>query len=101
MERKDAARLILLESADYPELMEQVRLVYEEYAAGQRVQWQALAALLEEAGGKGVIAAFKEKNPETLNDVIVTLGREIDRDAPVVRDRPRPETIDAARSELN
>lgn len=75
--------MILLQSGGQPELVKRARFVYEEYTAGHRVEWQALAELLEEASGKGVLAAFKEQNPETFNEVILTLGREIDRDAPI------------------
>ncbi|MQA84047.1 MAG: hypothetical protein GEV03_05290 [Streptosporangiales bacterium] len=83
MELKEAVRMILLESAAHPKLLKVARPVYDDLEAGRQVPYQALSAVLEEASGAGVIATLKKQNPNTFEDMVLTLGREIDRQAPV------------------
>lgn len=87
MQLSEAAKVILLESAGHPDLMRLARFVYDEAAAGRQVPYRYLSELLEEASGKGVIGELRAHDPERLNDIVVAIGREIDRQAPIPMSR--------------
>jgi hypothetical protein len=86
MDLMQATRMILTESAPHPDLLRMARSAYDELAAGREVHHTVLSALLWEASGKAVFRLIRRKYGESaFNDMVVVLGREIDRQAPVVR----------------
>ncbi|WP_395108637.1 hypothetical protein [Actinomadura sp. SCN-SB] len=86
MDLKSAAGMILSESASHPELLRASRHAYDEFEAGRPVDHSVLSRMLREAARKGVYGALKERyGDHAFEDMVLTLGREIDRQAPVVR----------------
>ncbi|MFC4909211.1 hypothetical protein [Actinomadura gamaensis] len=83
---KDATRMILSESADHPELMRLSRRVHDELESGRPVPYPALSEMLRLAARKNLFPALKGKHGAVaFDDMVMTLGREIDRQAPIVR----------------
>ncbi|GAA2425691.1 hypothetical protein GCM10010191_42530 [Actinomadura vinacea] len=86
MELRDAAGMILAESAPHPELLRASRHAYDEFAAGREVAHPVLTEMLREAARKNLFGVLKSKHGDrAFDDMVVTLGRYIDRQAPVVR----------------
>ncbi len=86
MDLKNAAGMILSESAPHPELLRTSRNTYEELAAGREVDHSTLSWMLRESSRKGVFGPLKERyGDQAFEDMVVVLCREIDRQAPVVR----------------
>lgn len=84
MELSDATRMILAESAAFPELMRVSRDAYSESAAGRRVHHTALSWMLREASRKDLYGALIQKyGTDAFHDMVTVLCREIDRQAPV------------------
>ncbi|MEV4252241.1 hypothetical protein AB0J52_03615 [Spirillospora sp. NPDC049652] len=83
---KDATRMILSESADHPELMRLSRRAHDELADGRPVPHTALSEILRMAARKNLFPALRQRHGvPVFEDMVMTLGREIDRQAPVVR----------------
>ncbi|MFB4316564.1 hypothetical protein [Actinomadura sp. 21ATH] len=85
MEITDAVRMVLAESAAFPELMRVARDAHDELAAGRRVSHDALGWMLREASRKGLYGVLIEKHGHAaFDDMVVVLCKEIDRQAPVL-----------------
>ncbi|SEG75558.1 hypothetical protein SAMN04489712_11156 [Thermomonospora echinospora] len=84
MNLTDATRMIMAESAAFPELMRAARDVYDELSAGRRVHYTALNWILREAGRKDLYGVLRQKHGTgAFEDMVTALCREIDRQAPV------------------
>lgn len=84
MELADATRMILSESAAHPELLRLTRHSHEELAQGRPVPYATLSEMLREAARKDVYPALHARyGKAAFDDMVLTLGREIDRQAPV------------------
>ena len=89
MDLMDATRIFLSESAGQPDVLRIARSVYDELWLGQQVSHTDLTDMLGKASEKGLFAPLKQKyGGETFNDMIMVIGREIDRQRPVPA-RPR------------
>jgi len=93
MDLKDAALMILAESADHPEVARMAQSVYDTLADGGEVPHVVLSDLVGEVSGKGVLRALNQKYSATAFEaVLMPVCREIDRQRPVPpRPRPAPE----------
>jgi hypothetical protein len=86
MDLKQATHMILTESAAHPDLLRMARSAYDDLAVGREVHYTTLSALLYESSGKALFDPIRQKYGErAFNDMVLVLGREIDRQAPVVR----------------
>jgi hypothetical protein len=84
MDLKSATSMILSESAPHPELLRTSRNTYDELSAGREVDHSTLSWLLREAARKDVYRPVKERYGDgAFEAMVVTLAREIDRQAPV------------------
>jgi hypothetical protein len=84
MELKHAVRMILTESASHPGLLRMARSASDDYAAGREVHYTVLREMLYEASGKAVFGPIKRTYGErAFDEMVLVLGREIDRQAPV------------------
>jgi hypothetical protein len=84
MNLTDATRMILAESAAFPELMRVTRDAYDELAAGRQVHYTALSWMVREASRKDLYGVLIQKyGSGAFDDMITVLCREIDRQAPV------------------
>ncbi|GAA4152941.1 hypothetical protein [Actinomadura keratinilytica] len=86
MELTDAVRMIMSESARHPELLRVARTSYDDLSSGRPVHHTALSGMLRQAARKNVYPALRARyGVEAINDMVLALGREIDRQAPAVR----------------
>lgn len=84
MNLTDAIRMILVESAAFPELMRVTRDAHDELAAGRPVHHTALSWMVREASRKGLYGVLMQKHGTgAFDDMITVICREIDRQAPV------------------
>ncbi|MEU5881044.1 hypothetical protein [Spirillospora sp. NPDC047279] len=84
MNLTDATRMIMAESAPFPQLMRVSRDAYDELAAGRRVHHGNLTWMIREASRKNLYGVLIEKHGQgAFEDMVTVLGREIDRQAPV------------------
>ena len=84
MELMDATRIFLSESATQPEVLRIAQSTYNQLMLGQQVSHNQLTEMLYAASGKGLFAPLKQKYGEGMfNDMIMVIGREIDRQRPV------------------
>lgn len=82
MNLSDTTRVILAESVVLPDLMKVTRYVYDELSAGRQVPHTTLRWMLREAGLNGIFNVLAQKyGLDTVRDMILVLGREIDRQA--------------------
>jgi hypothetical protein len=86
MDLRDATRMILSESAPYPELMRVTQAAHDELSFGRPVDHTVLNGILREAARKGLFSGLRAKyGVEAFEDMVTVLAKEIDRQAPVVR----------------
>ncbi|MFI0356548.1 hypothetical protein [Actinomadura sp. 9N407] len=79
-----AARMILAESAAFPELMRVSREAHDALAAGRQVSHTTLSWMVREASRKDLYGVLIGKHGnEAFEEMITVLCREIDRQAPV------------------
>lgn len=84
MNLTDATRIIMTESAAFPELMRVTRDTHDELAAGRQVHYTALNWVVREACRKDLYGVLIQKHgKDAFEDMITVLCREIDRQAPV------------------
>ncbi|MGI8330152.1 hypothetical protein ACRYCC_09300 [Actinomadura scrupuli] len=84
MDLKDATRMILTESAAHPDLLRVASSTYDELSTGRQASHTDLTWMLREAGRKGLFPTLTQKHgTDGFNDMVMVLGREIDRQAPV------------------
>ena len=82
MNLSDTTRMIMTESVARPDLMKVTRYAYDELSAGRQVPHTTLRWMLREAGLDGVFKVLAQKyGLDTVKDMILVLGREIDRQA--------------------
>ena len=82
MNLTDVARMILAETAAFPDRTRVSRYVYDESAMGRPVPRTALRWMLREAGLEGVFKVLDKKHGGTVvRDMMLLLSREIDRSA--------------------
>lgn len=78
--------MILSESAGHPELLRTTRQVHDELARGRRVPHTDLSRMLREAARKDVYPALHARyGSGAFEEMVLVLGREIDRQAPLPR----------------
>jgi hypothetical protein len=86
MDLTQATHMVLTESAAHPDLLRLARSAYDDLSLGRPVHYTVLTDLLYEASGKAVFDEIKRTYGErAFDDMVLVLGREIDRQAPVVR----------------
>ncbi|GAA2610194.1 hypothetical protein SMC26_44515 [Actinomadura fulvescens] len=84
MDLKAATRMILSESADHPDLMRLSRHAYDELSSGRPVPYATLSEMLRMAARKNLFPSLKGRHgAQAFDDMVVVLGREIDRQAPI------------------
>ncbi|MDL4816749.1 hypothetical protein [Actinomadura opuntiae] len=84
MELRDATRMILSESAAHPELLRVTRRVHDDLAGGRPVRYAELSWMLKEAARKNVYPALRSRyGVAAFDEMVLVIGREIDRQAPV------------------
>ncbi|MEV0659876.1 hypothetical protein ACIBI3_03660 [Actinomadura luteofluorescens] len=84
MNLPDATRMILAESAAFPELLRVTRDAYDDLVAGRPVHHATLSWMVREASRKGLYGVLIQKHGAAVfDDMITVLCREIDRQAPV------------------
>ncbi|MQY05263.1 hypothetical protein [Actinomadura macrotermitis] len=85
MELTDAARMIMAESAPFPELARVSQGAYDELAADRPVHHSALTWMIREACRKDLYGALIRKHGgDAFEDMVTVICREIDRQAPVL-----------------
>lgn len=94
MELRDAALMLLTESADHPGAAALAQQAYDQLLRFGAVDYRLLNALVGEISGKGVLRDIRRKySPVAFDAILTPLLAEIDRQAPVPS-RPRPATGD-------
>jgi hypothetical protein len=94
MDLKDAALVVLSESADHPAVASVARAVYERLANEEAVDYRLLNDLIGEVSGKGVLRALHAKySPTAYEAIIMPILTEIGRQAPI-RSRGWPAPVD-------
>lgn len=89
MDLMHAIRIFLSESAAEPDVLRIAQSIHDELWLSHQVSHSQLSALLGRASERGLFRPIRQKYGEdTFNDMIMVIGREIDRQAPVP-DRPR------------
>jgi hypothetical protein len=79
-----AARMIMTESASFPELMRVSRNAHDELVAGRQVPHTTLSWMLREASRKDLYGFLIQKHGiSAFEEMVTVLGREIDRQAPI------------------
>jgi hypothetical protein len=89
MDLMDATRIFLSESAGQPDVLRIAQSVHGQLGLGRQVSHSELSDMLGKASEKGLFAPIRRKyGVDAFNDMIMVIGREIDRGRPVP-DRPR------------
>jgi len=84
MELRDATRMILSESAAHPELLRVTREAHDRLGRGERVAHTDLSWMLKEAARKNLYPALHARyGTAAFNEMVLVMGRQIDRQAPV------------------
>ncbi|NKZ05360.1 hypothetical protein [Actinomadura latina] len=84
MDLRDAARMILFESAGHPDLLRVTREAHDRLSRGERVAHTDLSWMLKEAARKDLYPALHARyGAAAFDEMVLVLGREIDRQAPV------------------
>ncbi|MFC4054798.1 hypothetical protein ACFOY4_34360 [Actinomadura syzygii] len=84
MDLRDATRMILSESAPHPELLRVSRRTHDELARGGEARHTDLSWMLSEAARKNVYPALHARyGSAAFEEMVLVLGREIDRQAPI------------------
>jgi hypothetical protein len=88
MDLKDATLMFLTESAAYPAVAEMARSAYDRLVEGDDIDYRVLDHLIDEASGKGVLRAMRQKYGEAGFEAIVQpVLREVGRRKPIRSDR--------------
>src|SRR6201995_5839373 len=95
MDLKDAALMVLSESADHPVVASLAQAVFDTAANGDPVDYRLLNYLMGQMSGKGVLRTLHAKyDPVAYEAIINPILWEIDRQAPVPPPRRRPAESD-------
>lgn len=90
MDLKDATLMFLAESAAYPAVAEIARSAHDRLADGEDIDYRVLSELIDEASGKGVLRAIRQKyGPDAFEAIVGPILQEIGRRAPIRSQRPR------------
>ncbi len=99
MDLKDAALMVLSESADHPAVASVAQAVYDRLANGDPVDYRLLNDLIGQASGKGVLRALHAKyDPVAYEAILMPILTEIDRQSPVPPRRRPAEADDPLRA---
>lgn len=89
MDLKDATLMFLSESAAYPAVASIAQSAYARLAAGEEIDYRVLSDLVDEASGKGVLRALRQRYSTTAFEaMIMPILQEIGRQAPIRSRRP-------------
>jgi hypothetical protein len=81
---RDAALIVLTESADHPAVASLAQSAYDQFARGENVDYRLLDDLIGEASGKGVLRAIHHKYSPTAYEAIISpILQEIGRQKPI------------------
>ena len=84
MDLRDAALMMLNESADEPAVASLAKVVYDRLVNEEPVAYRLLDELIGEASGKGVLRALHAKySPVAYDAIISPILTELDRQKPV------------------
>jgi hypothetical protein len=84
MDLKDATLMFLVESAGHPAVAEIAQSAYDRLAEGADIDHRVLSDLVEEASGKGVLRAMRQKyGPVAFEAIIGPVLQEVGRRAPI------------------
>ena len=90
MDLRDATLMFLAESAAHPAVADIAQSAYDRLVRDDEIDYQVLRELLDEASGKGVLRAMRQKYSQAAFEVIVMpICKEIGRQAPIRSSRPR------------
>jgi hypothetical protein len=99
MDLRDAALMVMSESADYPTVAALAQAVFETAAHGDPVDYRLLNDLIGQLSGKGMLRTLHAKyHPVAYEAIITPILKEIDRQAPVPPPRRRPAADDPLRA---
>ncbi len=89
MDLRDATLMFLVESAGHPAVAEIAQSAYDRLAEGEDIDHRVLSDLVEEASGKGVLRAMRQKyGPVAFEAIIGPVLQEVGR----ARRSGRPDT---------
>ncbi len=84
MDLRDATLMFLSESAAYPAVAEIAQTAYDRLIQGEDIDYRVLDHLVDEASGKGVLRAMRQKyGPVGFEAIIMPVLQEIGRRKPV------------------
>jgi hypothetical protein len=84
MDLKDATLMFLSESAAHPAVAEIAQSAYDRLAEGEDIGYRVLNDLVDEASGKGVLRAMRQKyGPVGFEAIIMPVLQEIGRRKPI------------------
>jgi hypothetical protein len=84
MDLKDATLMFLSESAAHPAVAEIAQSAYDRLVEGEDIDYRVLNDLVDEASGKGVLRAMRQKyGPVGFEAIIMPVLQEIGRRKPV------------------
>jgi molecular chaperone DnaK (HSP70) len=90
MDLRDATLMFLTESAAYPAVAEVAQSARDRLAGGEDIDYRVLSQLVDEASGKGVLRAIRQKyGPVGFESIVMPVLREIGRRAPIRSSRYR------------
>ena len=90
MDLKDATLMFLAESAAYPAVAGIAQSAYDRLVEGEDVDYRVLNDLVNQASGKGVLRAMRQKHgPAAFEAIVMPVLQEIGRRAPIRSSRPR------------
>lgn len=84
MDLRDATLMFLVESAGHPAVAEIAQSAYDRLAEGEDIDHRVLSDLVEEASGKGVLRAMRQKfGPVAFEAIIGPVLQEVGRRSPI------------------
>jgi hypothetical protein len=84
MDLRDATLMFLVESAAHPAVAEIAQSAYDRLLEGEDVDYRVLSDLVDEASGKGVLRAMRQKyGPVTFEAIIRPVLQEVGRREPI------------------
>ena len=88
MDLRDATLMFLTESAACPAVAELAQSAYDRLIEGEDVDYRVLSQLVDEASGKGVLRAIRQKHgPVAFEAIVGPVLQEIGRRAPIRSNR--------------
>jgi hypothetical protein len=88
MDLKDATLMFLTESAACPAVAEIAQSAYDRLVEGDDIDYRVLDHLIDEASGKGVLRAMRQKyGPVAFEAIVQPVLQEVGRRKPIRSDR--------------